>query len=190
MWKPGRVHRRRYHETGHARYLTFSCFHNRPFLRSERCCRWLLEKLGELHREGGFDLWAYVVMPTHCHMLLLPHNDAAVTNVLYRLKKAVANRAIAWIRLNCPGRLSELEDVQPSGKHSFRFWQRGGGYDRNIFTARELHEKIAYIHANPVRWGLVENPQDWPWSSCRAWECGKDVPLPIDRESLPPLIRV
>jgi putative transposase len=81
-----------------------------------------------------------------------------------------------------------MADVQPSGKCSHRFWQRGGGYDRNIRTVKEMHEKIAYIHANPVRRGLVERVADWPWSSWRAWDEGIDDPLSIDRESLPPLM--
>ena len=34
---------------------------------------------------------------------------------------------------------------------------------------RDVHEKIAYIHAHPVRRGLVNQPRDWPWSSWRAW---------------------
>ena len=90
---------------------------------------------------------------------------------------------------NMPPALASLLDVQPNGRRAYRFWQRGGGYDRNIFTAVEAHEKLAYMHNNPVRKGLVEVAADWPWSSCRAWESGIDEPLPIDRESFPVLER-
>ena len=44
-----------------------------------------------------------------------------------------------------------------------RFWQRGGGYNRNITSTEALHAVIEYIHANPVRRGLV--------ASAEAWEC-------------------
>ena len=54
---------------------------------------------------------------------------------------------------------------------SVRFWQRGGGYDRNIHTENELEEKIVYIHENPVRRGLVLQATDWRWSSAR-WYAG------------------
>ena len=80
-------------------------------------------------------------------------------------------------------------DPQPSGRNAYRFWQPGRGYDRNIWTAEELHEKIDYIHANPVRRGLVERPGDWAWSSWRAWELGVDQPIAIDRDSLPAIQR-
>jgi hypothetical protein len=30
---------------------------------------------------------------------------------------------------------------------------------------REYHEKMVYLHHNPVAAGLVEREEDWPWSS-------------------------
>ena len=68
---------------------------------------------------------------------------------------------------------------KPDGRHSLRFWQRGGGYDRNLWSAREIRRKIDYIHANPVRHGLVARPEDRPWSSWRAWRAGTDEPVPM-----------
>jgi len=36
-----------------------------------------------------------------------------------------------------------------------RFWQPDGGYHRNITSIEALRAMIEYIHANPVRRGLV-----------------------------------
>jgi len=52
---------------------------------------------------------------------------------------------------------------------------------------RDIHEKVRYVHANPMRRGLVDRPSDWRWSSASAWETGSNEPPPIDRHSLPPL---
>ena len=38
-------------------------------------------------------------------------------------------------------------------------------FDRAIRTVKEYHEKVEYIHLNPVRAGLVGHPQDWRGSS-------------------------
>jgi len=91
----------------------------------------------------------------------------------------------ARLRFSASDFLTRLEDVQPNGKRAHRFWQRGGGYDRNLRTVADIYEKIDYIHANPVRRRLVAEPEAWPWSSCRAWQTGEDEPMPIDRDSLP-----
>ncbi len=47
----------------------------------------------------------------------------------------------------------------------YKIWQQGAGYDFNVYTPRKLAEKVAYIHANPVRAGLVSRPEEYPWSS-------------------------
>lgn len=47
------------------------------------------------------------------------------------------------------------------------FWQRGGGFDRNLVSEAHVRQKVDCIHANPVRRGLVTSPTDWGWSSAR-----------------------
>jgi len=183
-------HRQRYAIEGHARYLTFSCFHNIPMLKSNRCCQWFLSKLAELHAEQTFELWGWVLMPTHVHLLILPHKADMVSEFLNRLKKSIANRALNWLQKNAPDFLVRLSDKRSCGKQTYHFWQRGGGHDRNIYSTEELHEKIRYIHANPIRAGLVAQAGDWEWSSYQTWETGKDIPISIDRDSLPPLMRM
>ena len=187
--RPSFSHRRRYEEMGHARYLTFSCFQNRPFLSKDRAATWLVEALRVAREKRLFDLWAWVIMPEHAHVLVLPKESVTVSRILSALKQPVSKRALVYLRREHPAGLAALADVQPSGSVSYRFWQRGGGYDRNTWTLEEIREKIGYIHANPVRRGLVERPHDWPWSSWRAWTAGDDLPVPIDRESVPTLTR-
>jgi len=184
-----RLHRIRYNISGHARFLTFSCFHSLPLLSAERCCRWYCDAVQAARSAYRFDLWAYVIMPDHCHLLIYPHDPKQISRILYRVKKPVADRAVAWAKKHAPLFLPRMQDRQPSGKSSYRFWQRNGGYDRNILTTEEAHEKARYIHTNPVRAGLVESPDQWEWSSYRAWMEEIDEPIPIDRDSLPPLFR-
>ena len=71
-------------------------------------------------------------------------------------------------------------------KLTFRFWQRGGGYDRNMTDRKAIHSSIQYIEANPVRSGLVEKPEDWKWSS--AYTRVNDVGLIPDKFNIPVLI--
>ena len=55
-------------------------------------------------------------------------------------------------------------------KKIFRFWQTGGEFDRNLWNAKAIHSSINCIEANPVHAELVENTEDWMWSSARARE--------------------
>jgi putative transposase len=131
-----------------------------------------------------YDLLGFVFMPEHVHVVVLPCPGIRISRILVAMKVPVAKRAVLWIRVNAPDSLRCMEDRQPNGRCSYRFWQRGGGYDRNLRTAADVREKIRYIHANPIRRGLVTAADDWHWSSYRAWQTGEDVPIPIDREVL------
>jgi putative transposase len=187
------VHRKRckrYDIEGDAHCLTFSCFRRLPLFQKERSCRWLLDALQLGRDQGKFDLWAYVIMPEHVHVVVLPHAGVMISQVLSTLKQSVSKRALNWLHSYARDYLAQLEDLQPNGKRAYRFWQRGGGYDRNLRTLADIHEKIAYIHNNPVRRGLTNIARDWPWSSCQAWETGIDTPIAIDRRSLPSLMQI
>ena len=64
-------------------------------------------------------------------------------------------------------------------------------FDRALRTVKEYNEKIEYLHLNPVRAGLVQRAQEWPWSSVREYsgslqeEATRHPILPIDRVLLP-----
>jgi putative transposase len=176
---------KRYDEAGHAHYLTFSCFRNQAFLNGQRTRRWLIDAIVAARKKHPFDLWAWVIMPEHVHLLVFPHDRTRVSEILSAVKIPVAKRAGGWVRREAPEFLPRMLDVQPTGKRVVRFWQRGGGYDRNVWTAKEIREKIVYIHDNPVRRGVAAARDDWLWSSFRAWEHGVDEPIAIDRDSVP-----
>jgi hypothetical protein len=54
-------------------------------------------------------------------------------------------------------------------------------WDFNVWTARKRAEKLRYMHRNPVERGLVESPEEWRWSSFRAYFMGEAGPVAVDR---------
>ena len=184
---PHRKTCRRFDHPGDAHFLTFSCFRRLPLLNRDRSRLWFLEALQLGREQSQFDLWAYVLMPEHVHLVLLPLKGTREADILSTLKQSTSTRALNWLRQHAPEFLPNLLDAQPNGDQHYRFWQRGGGYDRNLRSVRDIHEKIAYVHDNPVRRGLVPKATDWRWSSASAWMTGVDEPMAIDRASLPPL---
>ena len=52
------------------------------------------------------------------------------------------------------------------------FWQPRY-YDFDVWSSAKRTEKLKYIHRNPVARGLVERPEDWPWSSYRHYVSGE-----------------
>jgi REP-associated tyrosine transposase len=81
-----------------------------------------------------------------------------------------------------------MEDRQPKGDTHYRFWQRGGGYDRNVVEPATAFQQIEYVHNNPVRRGFCAKPEDWTWSSAADYAGLRTGPLRLDRESLPGIV--
>lgn len=50
-------------------------------------------------------------------------------------------------------------------------------YGFNVYTEAKAREKLDYMHKNPVKAGLVEHPEDWPYSSARWYLLGRSVGL-------------
>jgi hypothetical protein len=94
-------------------------------------------------------------------------------------------RSGALVRASAPNFLSQMEDRQPGGRVHYRFWQRGGGYDRNLTEPKSIWNEIDYFHANPIRRGLCDTPTAWLWSSARELEQPGSGMLRLDLSSLP-----
>ena len=173
----------------HAHELTFTCYNRYRLLSNERTRRWLVEAFDRARCQLDVHLAAYVIMPEHVHIVVLPQrSEYEMRDILKALKGGVARRAVNVLRRVNQEWLERLTVRRPSGVVERHFWLPGGGYDRNIVTQRALLQAVNYIHANPVRRGLVESPTDWEWSSARWYEGERDVKLEMDA-MLPMLMR-
>jgi REP element-mobilizing transposase RayT len=99
---------------------------------------------GENER-GFYELHAYVVMPNHVHVLLLPRVDLPV--ITRWLKGSTARRA-----------------NQILGRTGQPFWQ-DESFDHWVRNGSEMARIIRYIERNPVTAGLTTCEHAWPWSS-------------------------
>ncbi len=142
-----------------------------------------MKSIEAARRKHEFSLWAYVFMPKHVHLLICPQVvDYSIARILQSIKQPVGRRCIRYLKLNNPVGLSKLSTGQ--NDHPYRFWQDGGGYDRNISRENTLINEVSYIHQNPVRGGLVDSASDWLYSSARLWQ-GGDGPINIDKNTWP-----
>jgi putative transposase len=183
------IHRKtctRFNDPGHAHALIFSCFQRQAFLSKDRSRKWLIEAIDRARTKHGFHVWAYVIMPEHAHLLIWPRKpEYDISDILNSIRQSVAKRALLNVRREAPAFLQQMADRQPNGKTHYRFWQRGGGYDRNVIDQKTAHQQIEYIHNNSVRRGLCTRTEDWLWSSARDYARVRTGPLIVDWESLP-----
>jgi putative transposase len=163
--------RRRFNDERMPRELTFSCYRRLPLLSRDRTRKWFIDALADVRTEWSVDLWAWVIMPEHVHLLIAPRQKGVdVGRVQGALKGRVAKQAMTWLDQHAPEWIERLT-VREGDRVRRRFWQPGGGYDRNVENSDTLASIVNYFHMNPVKRGLVSLPEDWPWSSAR-WYAG------------------
>ena len=132
-----------------------------------------LARVIRLRRERhGFLLTAWVLMPDHWHAIIYPRHPLTISRVMEAIKVG------STLRIN------------GARRRKGRLWQPRF-FDHAIRTVKEYGEKVEYIHQNPVRAGLVEQPEQWAWSSAREYsgsledKATRHPVLPIDRVLLP-----
>jgi putative transposase len=154
-----------YNTPGHAHELTFSTYRRQPYLSDPVVCKILFENMEKSRSIYNFRLWAYVLMPHHVHMLIWPLDNLYDIGKIESGIKGVMSKRYRKYLLENRNDIYESFLFKNENEKEFIFWQRGGGFDRNLWNAKAIHDSINYIEANPVRSRFVTSPELWQWSS-------------------------
>ena len=152
---------KRFNGSGDLHFITASCHRRQPFLGTPRRRDVFVKVLEQTRERYQFVVVAYVVMPEHFHLLSSEPEKGTPSVIIQALKLGFVRRLFPTSRKTTErwGTARLFDDLPP--KH---IWQRRF-YDFNVWSARKRIEKVKYIHRNPVRRGLVEQPDQWRWSS-------------------------
>jgi putative transposase len=138
-----------------------------------------LTNLAAVKEKLRFKLYGYVLMPNHVHLLLYPPSGTTITQILWALKRPFAYQALRHLQTHHPEIYANL-GVRKGERKLHRFWQTGGGYDRNIFRDETFVYTLDYMHLNPVRKKLVTDPLEWKWSSAGFYQTRQSGQVEID----------
>ncbi len=170
-----------FHRPGDVHELTFSCYHGRALLVDDAWRKLLAVAIDRAMYRWEFRLHAFVFMPNHVHLLVSPVGELArVSELLKAIKQPFSLRVKKLLEDASSPLLDVLTVLERPGVRTFRFWQEGPGYDRNLTASTSALASIDYIHRNPVRKNLCVRARDWKWSSARHYESdGADVDIDL-----------
>lgn len=182
----------RFQDTGQTHFVTFSCYHHQPRLTNDASRQVFEHALERVRKSFLLRIYGYVVMPDHVHVLVSEPQLHTLAGALKSLKQGVSRRLISK---QTPGKqmLGKQNPKQNltggplkppfglSGASTDHFWQKRY-YDFNIRNSAQFVEKLRYIHRNPVKAGLCDRPEDWPWSSFRHYATGYEGHVEIESE--------
>ena len=145
-------------------YVTSVTYNREPIFKSEKACKALVSVFEEVRIRFPYKLIAYVIMPDHFHVLV-NLKDGDISKWLLRVRGNSAKRILAALDETFLQKLT-LDSPQKRN-HKYALWQKDPPIV-DIYSNKFLVQKTGYIHANPVRAGLIDHPAKWQWSSYHA----------------------
>ena len=167
---------RRYYGAGYFHFITTSCYQRRSMLGSRQNRNLFLQVLEQVRRRYHFVVVGYVVMPEHVHLLIGEPVRGNPSVVMQAIKQGFARRLLRQLRSRADSRQGHLWSAALEAGH---VWQRRF-YDFVVFSEKKRVEKLHYMHRNPVKRGLVLEPEQWEWSSVRHYAGGEHGPVLVN----------
>jgi putative transposase len=106
----------------------------------------LIDVMRSYVAEGKFKINDFVVMPDHFHALITVGTDMTIEKAVQMIKGNFSYRAKK--ELDYPGEI----------------WQRGFS-DERVWDRESFLRHRSYIDNNPVKAGLADAPENFPYSS-------------------------
>ena len=163
--------RRRFDDQRYVHFVTFSIDRRRRLLDLDQPKRIVLGVLNHLLDALSGRCAGFVLMPDHVHALVWLSDPRDLTRFLHGWKRMSSFRIRKWYAEHAP---KYFEGFGPGD----RLWQ-AKSYVFHVYSERKLHEKLDYMHLNPVRAGLVQRAEEWRWSSARWYLLHQSVGVPI-----------
>lgn len=136
----------------------------------------------------GFQLFAYMIMSNHIH-LIANSSKGELSNTIRDIKKYSSKRIIEATNTNSESRREwmlnrfSFNAKKHSRNKNYQVWTHEN-HAIHLYNPLFIAEKLEYLHQNPVRAGIVVNPEDFLYSSARNYAEMESV-LEVELLSLP-----
>jgi putative transposase len=167
------MRRKIFDDEGHAYFVTFSCYRRRRLLDEDRAKRIVIHFLASQLANQHGECIGFVIMPDHIHALVRFGEKGRLSVFMNQWKRRSLINLKRFLNECLPsyGKTIDLDGPMWQPKY----------YCFNVYSESKLREKLAYMHDNPLRAGLVQHPEDWFYSSARWYLLGKSVGVIISQ---------
>jgi putative transposase len=135
---------------GHLHLIACTCFRRQPKLGEEKHRDVFVRLMEELRVKFRFAIAGYVVMPDHFRLLMREPEIDTAANAVEMLQARYRRR------------------YNSSARSDEQVWESRSS-DTHILGADAVAATLASMHQEPVKAGLASAPEEWAWSSARAY---------------------
>jgi len=156
-------------------YCTFTIIHWIDLLTRPSYKNIIVDSLNYCIENKGLELYSWVIMSNHMHIVAKTNGNLKFSNFLRDFKKFVSKAMIQEILRTNESRKEWLLDKfsfearRTKRAENYKIWQ-DSNHAILIDNDTDIWQKINYIHNNPVKAEIVDNPSHYIFSSSRDYE--------------------
>ena len=150
----------------------------------------VVDSLNFCKKEKGLILFAWCLMSNHIHLIIQAEQGKFLSDILRDFKKFTSKTLLKAIsgnkfesRKNWMMPIFRANGEANCNNEKFQFWQQDN-HPIVLFTPRFIGQKLFYLHNNPVKAGIVDEPEEYIYSSARNYN-GKTGLIDVDILELP-----
>lgn len=135
-----------------------------------RYCDIIIDALKHSQKEKGLIIHAWCIMSSHLHLIVSSNGKEELSAIVRDFKKFTSRTIIEEIKNSEESRkdwllrLFEEAGSKLNRITRYKVWQ-DGNHPVELDTNRMLDQRLEYLHENPVKQGLVYQPEDYCKSS-------------------------
>ena len=129
-------------------FISSSTWERRAILQSHRLCELLLSVIRENRAKERLQVHEFVFMRDHIHLIITPAPQVSLEKAMQFIKGGFSFRA------------------KKENLFNGEIWQKGY-HENTVKSPGEYAQHVDYIWMNPVKAGLTEQPEEFPYSSAR-----------------------
>ncbi len=160
------------HDQVKPHYLTWTIVDRIDIFTRQRYRDIVIESLKYCIEYKGLTLYAYVIMSNHIHLIACAQEGFSLSCITRDCKKFTSKAIVESIRSEPESRSSWLSELiqangmlNPNNKFN-QVWQQES-HAIELSDLSRFYQKLAYIHMNPVKAGIVLEPEHYVYSSAR-----------------------
>lgn len=130
----------------------------------------IVDALRFCQQQKGLQLYAWVLMSNHLHLIAAAEEGRSLSDVLRDFKQFTSRKIVATIQEEPESRRQWLlhrfefnAKLNPKVRH-YKVWQ-DGNEAKELISNAFINQKLDYIHQNPVRAEWVNKPEHYRYSS-------------------------
>ncbi len=144
----------------------------------------IIESLTYCRQEKGLLIYAFVIMSNHIHLIARAKEGFKLSGIVRDFKKYTSKKLFDSLKKsNDPRRIWMkglfLESGEKNQNNTYIQLLQQHNHPIEIYSNKVIDQKMEYIHNNPVKASIVQNPEDYLYSSARNYS-GLDAVMDID----------